>query len=121
MINTINNLSKINKIRKYIDISLLFILFCAIFALFYIKFQFENHQQKLTLINEEIYKYQNKSNLLDAELVYLSRPARLIKISQKYLKDIHHIDIAQIKDYEVLKKYYLVNLEKYHKNKIALK
>jgi len=109
-----------NIIRKYIDIFLLLILFSSIFSLFYFKLRFEVFEKKLSVINNEIYKYHSKSNLLEAELVYLSKPERLINLSKQYLKNSNYIDITQIKDYKVLRKYYLANLDKYHKNKIAL-
>jgi hypothetical protein len=118
--NSINSINQINNIRRYINLSLIIILFASIFALFYVKFKFEDYEEKLTLVNEEISEHENKLNLLGVELVYLSRPKRLIEISQKYLKNTDHVDIVQIKDYKILRKYYLTNLDNYHKNKIAL-
>ena len=111
---------KIIKIRHNINIVIFTTMLLSVFALFYMQFKFQNLEEKLLNINSEISYYENNLNLLDAEMTYLSRPERLVRLSKKYLQGNNYIATNQVKKYEALQKHYLAKLEKYHKNRVAL-
>ena len=95
-------------------------MLASVFILFYMQFKFQNLEERLLKINGEISYYENNLNLLDAEMTYLSRPERLVRLSRQYLQKNNYIASNQVKEYKVLQKYYLVKLEEYHKNRIVL-
>ncbi|MBQ4875147.1 MAG: hypothetical protein HRK26_03420 [Rickettsiaceae bacterium H1] len=62
------------------------LLLAGIGMLFGIKYNVANLQKQLSNIENEIDEIQNTIKIIEAEWSYLTQPARLEKLAEKYLK-----------------------------------
>ncbi|MFT6332076.1 MAG: hypothetical protein ACJAW3_000401 [Lentimonas sp.] len=108
MINLLkfNNISAATKVYLVNSALYLAVLFSVI-LMFFIQFKVDNIQRNVDVSNNKIDDLEDEIRVLEVEWVYLTRPARLRDLSQKYLKNNQYVAANQIKDALTLQKYYL--------------
>ena len=80
---------------------------------FYVQFKVDMMQNKVNMAELQIEDYNQDLKLLNVEWIYLTRPERIRKLSNKYLNKNQIIAYYQVKSYEEMQKFYMANLKKY--------
>lgn len=73
---------------------------------FAVQFKVESLQNYIENIQTEISSYKGQIGLLEVEWAYLTRPARLRNLSEKYLQDNGYTLASQIKASGEMEKFY---------------
>lgn len=109
MLNKINNLNKITK-HYLMNVLLVFIILCSISIMFFVQFKVDNLQDNVNKVDAKISALDDEIRVLEVEWVYLTRPARLRMLSEKYLNNNGYIASNQIKNTAKLQSYYIAKL-----------
>ena len=110
-LDKINNLSKITKCYL-INSILAFAILCSVTLMFFIQFRVDNLQDKVNKVDNKISSLDDEIRVLEVEWVYLTRPARLRMLSEKYLQNNGYIASRQVKSTKELQIYYTASLRK---------
>ena len=94
------------------NFSLVFGIIFSVCLMFFVQFEVENTQNKISAAQSDISSAQDDIQLLEVEWVYLTRPGRLRDLASRYLKDNSYALANQIKDQEKLEEFYFVNYQK---------
>ncbi|HLD76842.1 MAG TPA: hypothetical protein VI861_01780 [Rickettsiales bacterium] len=103
-------IKNLNRIYLYNSI-LIFSLVFAIMLNLAVQFKVENLQDHIENMQGEISSYRDQISLLEVEWAYLTRPARIRDLSQKYLNDNGYTLASQIKGNDELERFYTANYE----------
>ncbi len=96
---------------QLINFSLISSLIFVIMLNFVVQFKVESMQDDIENMRVEISSYKDQMALLDVQWAYLTRPARIRELSQKYLNNNGYSLASQIKTSDDLEKYYVANYE----------
>jgi hypothetical protein len=110
-LSKIENLSLTTK-RYLLNGGLVLGVLCSIILMFLIGFKVENLQDQAKQVDAQISALEDEIRVLEVEWVYLTRPQRLRTLSARYLKNNGYIAANQIKNPEILEKYYIASLHK---------
>lgn len=95
--------------RRHIIITGVVMLALVVIALFQVKHNVQNLKRDLAEINKELAANQNSIHVLNAEWAYLNEPARIKRLSDKYLANMNYSNYAQVKRHDELKTIYLAS------------
>lgn len=76
---------------------------------FAVQFSVENLQNHIEDMQKEISSYKGQIGMLEVEWAYLTRPARIRSLSEKYLDDNGYTLASQIKADSEMDKFYAAN------------
>lgn len=76
---------------------------------FAVQFSVENLQSHIEEMQDEIYSYKSQIGLLEVEWAYLTRPARIRSLSEKYLGENGYTLASQIKADDQMEQFYAAN------------
>ena len=107
----INNLNKITKCYL-INSTLVLVVLFSIVIMFFIQFRVDDLQDQIHKVDAKISAIDDEIRVLEVEWVYLTRPARLRMLSEKYLQNNGYITSNQVKDTTRLQIYYTANLRR---------
>ena len=96
---------------QLINFSLIFSLIFVIMLNFAVQFKVESMQDDIENMRVEISSYKDQIGLLDVQWAYLTRPARIRELSQKYLNNNGYSLASQIKTSDDMEKFYIANYE----------
>ena len=96
---------------QLINFSLISSLIFVIMLNFVVQFKVESMQDDIENMRVEISSYKDQMALLDVQWAYLTRPARIRELSQKYLNNNGYSLASQIKTSDDLERYYVANYE----------
>jgi cell division protein FtsL len=105
------NLSLTTK-RYLLNSFLTLAVLLSISMMFFIQLKVDNLQDQAKEVDAQISALEDDIRVLQVEWVYLTRPERLRTLSERYLQNNDHIAANQIKDPEILEKYYIATLRK---------
>jgi len=91
----------------------------SILLMFVVQFKVEELQEGVVKSESEIAAYEDEIQLLEVEWVYLTRPERLRTLASRYLVDNGYALASQIKDEEMLEKYYFASYQKDESRQVA--
>jgi cell division protein FtsL len=94
-----------------INLCCVLLLGLMIVGLFAIKHNVQNLNRDLSEINRELSANQSSIHVLNAEWAYLNEPARIKKLSDKYLTGMNYTTVAQLKNKNDIKTIYLASRE----------
>ena len=90
-----------NNYRFYIfNFSLFFLLLASIVAMFFVQFRVDDLKNKINNVENKIFAYQEKIQLLEIEWTYLNRPERLRNLANLYVKTNNYAYAQQIKSFQ---------------------
>jgi cell division protein FtsL len=87
------------------------LIILSVFGLFQVKYRVQNLKKDLVEINRQIAQNKQEVHVLKAEWVYLNDPARIKKLSDKYLDNLQFASTPQVKNYAMLTNIYLAKNE----------
>ncbi len=107
----IENLSKATKCYL-INFCLVLAVLLSIALMFFIQFKVDNLQDQVSKIDAKIADVSDEISVLEVEWVYVTRPERLRSLSERFLQNNGYIASSQVKDTEILQKYYTASLRR---------
>jgi cell division protein FtsL len=98
--------------KRHLIMTHIIILALVIIGLFQVKHKVQNLRKDLAEINRELAANQDAIHVLGAEWAYLNEPARIKKLSDKYLA-MNYTNVSQLKNNAEIRTAYLPNKEIY--------
>jgi cell division protein FtsL len=95
--------------KRHVIITGVVLLALVVVALFQVKHNVQNLKRDLAEINKELAANQDSIHVLNAEWAYLNEPARIKRLSDKYLTNMNYSNYAQVKRNDDLKTVYLAS------------
>ena len=114
---------KYSNIRRFYATNFLLVamILLSIYSMFFIQLKVDGLQNRINIVKNEIFDYEDEIRVLEVEWVYLTRPERLRVLSKRYLKNNDYTDSGQIKNIAQLEKHYINVLEKNGGREFAMK